>query len=83
MVDILTCNLQFKMKSKAEFPFLMLRLFLKINHLPFLFTVNLPLGEFIRILTDIYHLPLSLALFTHSFIDTSKYAKVGLNNTLN
>ena len=44
---MLTCHLQLKTKSKTECPFLMYRLFVKIKHLPFLTTVNLPLVEFI------------------------------------
>ena len=55
MADILTCHLKLKMKSKTESSFLMYRLFVKINHLPFLFTVNLPLVEFIHILTVFNH----------------------------
>ena len=43
------------MKSKTESSLLMYRLFVKINHLPFLFTVNLPLVEFIHILTVFNH----------------------------
>ena len=52
---------------------------MKIKHLPILFTVNLPLAEFIHILTAFYHLSISLILFTHSLIDGPKYAQVGLN----
>ena len=54
---------------------------MKIIHLPLLPTVNLPLVEFIHILTVFYHLPISLVLFTHSLIDACKYALVGLNYT--
>ena len=39
--NMLTCHLQFKVKSKTECPFLMYRLFVKIKHLPLLSTVNL------------------------------------------
>ena len=39
--------------------------------------------EFIHILTDFYHLPISSVLFTQSLIDVSEYAQVGLNHTLN
>ena len=35
------------------------------------------------ILTVSYYLPISLVLFTHSLIDASEYAQVGLNYTLN
>ena len=38
--------------------------------------------EFIHILTDFYHLPISLVLFTYSLIDASEYAQGGLNYTL-
>ena len=34
MVDMLTCHLQLKVKSKTECPFLMYRLVVKIKHLP-------------------------------------------------
>ena len=63
------CHLQLNVKSKTECPFFMYRLFGKIKHLPLLSTVNIPLMEFIHILTAFYHLPISLVLFTHSFID--------------
>ena len=46
-------------------------------------TVNLPLVEFIHILTAFYHLPVSLVLFTHSLIDACKFAQVCLNYTVN
>ena len=74
MVDMLTCHLQLKVKSKTECPFLMYRLFVIIKHLPLLSTVNLPLVEFIHILTAFYHLPISLVLFTHSLIDACEFA---------
>ena len=61
----------------------MYRLFEEIKHLPPLSTVNLPLVEFIHILAAIYHLPLSLVLFAHSFIDAYEFAQVGLNYTMN
>ena len=83
MVDMPTCHLQLKMKNKTECPFLMYRLVVKIKHLPPLSIVNLPLVEFIHILTAFYHLPISLVLFTRSLIDVSEYAQVGLNYTLN
>ena len=83
MVDMLTCHLQLKVKSKTECPFLMYRLVVKIKHLPPLSTVNLPLVEFIHILTAFYHLPLSLVLFTHLLIDAYDFAQVGLNCTIN
>ena len=62
MVDILTCHIQLKTKSKAERPFLMHRLFMKLKHLPFQSTVNLPLVEFIKILHFDSFLP-----FTYEF----------------
>ena len=62
--------------------FMILRLFVKIKHLPLLSTVNLPLVTFIHILTAFYHLPVSLVLFTHSLIDACKFAQVGLNYTM-
>ena len=68
---MLTCNLQLKMKGKTECLFLMYRLFVRIKHLTLLSTVNLPLVEFIQILTAFYRLPIGLVLFTHSFIDAS------------
>ena len=37
MVDIVTCRLQLKVKSKIECPFLMYRLFVKIKHLPIVY----------------------------------------------
>ena len=80
---MLTFHLQLKMKNKTEFPFLIYRLFVKIKHLPLLFTLNLLLVEFIYILTAFYDLPISLVLLTHSLIDASEYAQVGLNYTPN
>ena len=77
MVGMLTCHLQLKMKNKIECPFLMYRLLMKIiKHLPLLSTVNLPLLEFIYILTAFYHLPISLVLFTHLLIDASEYTQI-------
>ena len=64
---MLTCHFWLKVKSKTECPFLMYRLVVKIKHLPPLFTVNLPLVEFIHILTAFCHLLISLVLFTHSW----------------
>ena len=83
MVDMPTCHLQLKMKNKTECPFLMYRLVVKIKHLPPLSIVNLPLVEFIHILTAFYHLPISLVLFTHSLIDVYEFAQVGLKYTMN
>ena len=37
----------------------------------------------IHILTDFYHLPISLVQFTHSVIDAFEYAQVGLNHAMN
>ena len=48
---MLTCHLQLKIKSNSECPFLLYRLFEKVKHLPLQSTVNLPLVEFIHILT--------------------------------
>ena len=69
-------------KTKADSPLLIYRLYVKIKHLPPLFTINLPLVEFIHILIAFYHLPV-FVLFTHSLMNASKYAQVGLNYTLN
>ena len=66
IVDMLPCHLQLKLKSKTECPFLMYKFFANIKTLLLLSTVNLPLVEFIHILTPFYHLPSSLVLFTHS-----------------
>ena len=44
---------------------------------------KVPLVDFIHILTDFYHLPVSLVLFTHSLIDACEFAQVGLNHTMN
>ena len=78
-----TCHLQLKMKNKTEFPFLIYILFVKIKHLPLLFTLNLLLVEFIYILTAFYDLPIKLVLLTHSLMDAPEYAQVGLNYTPN
>ena len=75
--------LHLKMKSKTEYPFLMYRLFVKIKYLPLLSTINITLVEFINILTAFYHLPISFVLFTHTLVDPSEDAQVGLNCTLN
>ena len=83
MVDMLTCQLQLKMKSKTECPLSMYRFFVTIKYLPILSTINLLLVTFIQILTAFYHLPISLVLYTHSLIDASKCAQVGLNYPLN
>ena len=53
------------------------------RHLPLSSTVNLPLVEFIHILTAFYHLPISLVLFTHALIDACEFVQVGLNYTMN
>ena len=39
--------------------------------------------EFIQILTAFYHLPINLILHTHSPIDVSEFAQVGINYSLN
>ena len=83
MVDMLTYHLQMKVNNKTECPFLMYRLVVMIKHLPPLSTINLPLVEFIHILTAFYHLPISLVLFKHLLIDAYKFAQVGLNCTVN
>ena len=83
MVYIPTCDLQLKMKSVTEGPFLLCKLFVKIKNMPLLPTVNKPLVEFIHILGDIYHLPMSVVVSTHSLKDTSGYAQVNANCTLN
>ena len=56
---------------------------MNIKHLPLLSTINLPLVEFIHILTAFYYLPISLVLFKHSLIDNSECAPVGLSYPLN
>ena len=76
-------SIKLKVKSKTDCPFLMYRLFLKIKYLPILSTVNLPLVEFIHILTDFYHLPISLVMFTHSLTDACEFALVELNHAIN
>ena len=70
-------------EKQTDCPFLMYRLFLKIKYLPILSTVNLPLVEFIHILTDFYHLSISLVLFTHSLTDACEFALVELNHAIN
>ena len=45
-------------------------------------SVNLSLVEFIHFLTAFYHLHINLLQFTHSLIDASEYAEVGLKCTL-
>ena len=80
---MLTCHLQFKVKSKAEYPFLMHRLCIKIKHLPLSSTVNLPSVEFLHSLTAFCHLPISLVLFTHSLMDAYEITPVRLNYTTN
>ena len=82
MVDMQTYHLQLKVKSKTECPFLMYKLFFIIKHLPLLSKTDLPLVEFIHILTAFYHLPISLVLFTHLLIDVWEFAQVGLNYTI-
>ena len=59
------------------------RLFVKMKHLPLMSTINPPWVDFILILTAFYNLPISLVMFTHSFINAFKFAPVGLNCTLN
>ena len=58
--------------------FLDLQVIREKKHLPHMPIVNLPLKEFIHILTAFYHLPISLVPFTHLLIDASKYAQEGL-----
>ena len=83
MVYIPTCDLQLKMKSVTEGPFLLCKLFVKIKNMPLLPTVNKALVEFIHILGDIYHLPMSVVVSTHSLKDTSGYAQDNANCALN
>ena len=80
---MLKCHLQLTMKSKTECPFVMYILFLKIKHLPLLPIVNLPLVEFLHILTALYRLCIYLVLLILTLIDTLKYAQVGRNYELN
>ena len=61
----------------------MYKLYVKIKHLPPLSTLNLPLVEFIHILTVFYPTPISLVPFTQSLIDACEFALVGLNYTMN
>ena len=61
----------------------MYRYLAKINHLPLPSTVNLPLVEFIHILTAFYHLPISLVMSRHSLIAASEYAQIELSYTPN
>ena len=56
----------------------MYRLFVKIKHLPIPSTGHLPLVEFLLILKDFYHLPISLTLFTNSLMDALEYTEVRL-----
>ena len=71
-------------KSETECPFLMHILFVKIKHLPLLSNVNLPLAEFIHILTVFCHLSISLVMCKHSLIDAScKFAPIGPNYKMN
>ena len=44
---------------------------------------NVPLVEFMHILTPFYHLLTSLVLFTHSLIDAWEFAQVGRNYSMN
>ena len=78
-----TCqHVNWKWKAK-QYPFLMYRLFVKIKHLLFLSTINIPLLKFMHILVALYHLLISLVLFTDSLTDYFDYAQIGLNYTLN
>ena len=63
-------------KRKAECPFLMYWLFMKIKHSLLLSILNLLLVEFLQMLTGFYHLPVSLILFSHFLIDASEYPQV-------
>ena len=80
---MLTCHLQFKVKSETEFPFLMYRLFVKVKHLPHLSTVSISLVKFIHILTAFYHLRKRLVLYTDLLIDALEYAQAEQKNKLN
>ena len=83
MVDMLTCHLQLKVKSKTECTFLTYRLLMKIKHLPLLSTVRLLLVEFVQILTTFHHLSVHVVLFAQLLIDACEFAVVGLNYTMN
>ena len=50
--------LQLKVKSKTECPFLMYRLFTKIELLPLISTVSLQSVAFMHILAGFYHIPI-------------------------
>ena len=81
MVDIQTCHLLLRMKSKTECSFWMHRLFVKTKRLALLFIANQLLVEFIHILTAFYYLAMSLILSTHLLRDASAsgYKQVELN----
>ena len=49
---MLTCHLQFKMKSKIECLFLMYRLLVKVKHLPLLSALTISLVLFTHSLRD-------------------------------
>ena len=77
MVDMPACHLQLKMESKTECSLLTYSLFVKIKHLPLLSTYNL-----LSTGLTFFHLPISLVLVTHSLIEASEYAQVGVNYSL-
>ena len=60
----------------------MYKLFAKIKNLPHLSAVDHYLVEVTHNLRAFYHLLKSMALPTHLFIHTSRYAQVGLNYIL-
>ena len=66
-----------KFLSKISWFFLVKFLLAKVS------APKVTLVDFIHILTDFYHLPVSLVLFTHSLIDACEFAQVGLNHAMN
>ena len=80
---MLKYHLQLKVKSKIECPFfLMHRLFVKIKHLPIVYrkpTFGGVYTHFDSFLPSNY----KFGTVTHFLIDSSEYAQVGLNYTMN
>ena len=63
--------------------FLNLQIIREDKYLPLLSPANLPLLEFIHVLTAFYHLTIGFVWYTHSLIDASEYAQVGVNYRMN
>lgn len=79
VIQIIYLNKGIKSKKMS---FLMYKLFAKIKNLPHLSAVDHYLVEVTHNLRAFYHLLKSMALPTHLFIHTSRYAQVGLNYIL-